>query len=193
LIAERRITSGLHRTIALKIVNALAENNVALAEKLLTHLPAVCGEVRDAQTHGTSSARERVLQLIVSAVAADQVEAEQAQAEGAAVEQSALQAAEARIAALEDEVLHLRGVKPRQLPPPVMPAATAQVAPGGRINGGVPVAKDAATTMRQMDEANARAGASMRQIMSEPGRPWEPQPSGDGVYSWLYRLNGRAY
>ena len=191
MIAERRITSGLHRTIALKIVNALATNNVVLAEKLLSHLPAVCAEVREGSTHGSAGARQHVVELIMSAIAADQVEAEQAKAEGAAGKNAALQAAEARIAALEDEVLHLRGVKPRQLPPPAKPAATAE--PAQRINGGPPVAKSGEETKRQMDAANEGARASTFEIMTAPGRAWEPQPTTEGVYGWIDRLNRRAY
>jgi hypothetical protein len=67
---------------------------------------------------GASDARARILQMILNAQAADAIEQADADQEEAEAENSALQAAEARIQQLEDEVLHLRGVKPRMLPPP---------------------------------------------------------------------------
>jgi hypothetical protein len=79
-------------------------------ETLTKLLPAV--DVRmGTTTVSPATVRAKLLQLVLDARAADQVEGDQ-------VEASALQEAERRIQQLEDENLHLRGVRPRQLPPP---------------------------------------------------------------------------
>ena len=79
---------------------------LAASEALERYLP----KVADARVT-ESDAREKLWTLIMNARAADQHE----QGE---VEVTALQEAERRIASLEDEIKHLRGVKPRHLPPP---------------------------------------------------------------------------
>jgi hypothetical protein len=73
LIAERRITTSFHRTIALKIVNALANDKLALAEKLLNHLPAVCGEVSASPTD-SAGFDDKLWAGIASAFAATRAE-----------------------------------------------------------------------------------------------------------------------
>jgi hypothetical protein len=124
---------------------------VTAAEALETYLP------KTAEASVTAAhARERVMQLIMSAIKADEVEAEQADAAGIEVEQSALAAAEARIASLEDEIKHLRGVKPRQLPPPNAKARAPVAKPAEPVKSAAP---------------------------AKPARAWNgPQ---DGCPSWL--------
>jgi hypothetical protein len=79
-------------------------------ETLTKLLPAVDVKM-GTTTVSAATARAKLLQLVLDARAADKFEDDQA-------DRSDLQAALARVAALEDEVLHLRGVRPRRLPPP---------------------------------------------------------------------------
>jgi hypothetical protein len=118
LVAQRNLTSPFDLALATQITNSLVAGDLAEAVRALQHLPAPVRFEAGSQTLGAADARARILQLIMNAKAADAIEEAAAEQEEAEAENSALQAAEARIQQLEDEVLHLRGVKPRMLPPP---------------------------------------------------------------------------
>jgi hypothetical protein len=118
--------SARERVIAL-VANAVAADQTELRQRaergeLLTEVEQLRLRLIEAE------AAERIEQ-------AQPVEAEQADAAG--IEQSALQEAERRIASLEDEIKYLRGVKPRQLPPPNA-KAMAPVKPAEPVKSAAP-------------------------------------------------------
>jgi hypothetical protein len=111
LVEQRNLTSAFDRALAMEVVDALVRGDLAEAVRALALLPAPAVRVETSRTPSAAQARAKLLELVLNAKAADKIEADQA-------DQSDLQAALARVAALEDEVLHLRGVRPRRLPPP---------------------------------------------------------------------------
>jgi len=153
LVSSRGLVSAFDRTLAKQITNLLVEGRVLEAVKGLEHLPPVVRAEVHTRTTGESKAHERVLQMIMSAVAADRQELAERAARGEqlseadqlrlrlqqiedaeaeedeadrtdgpnqiqAGESATLAEAQRRIQQLEDENLHLRGVKPRAWPPP---------------------------------------------------------------------------
>lgn len=74
LCQSRRIVSHFDRLLAVKVVNCLIEGKIAEAVRALDHLPPPSRSEEVGSTHGGLNHRERVYQLIVSAIAGDQVE-----------------------------------------------------------------------------------------------------------------------
>jgi hypothetical protein len=94
LIESRNITTPFSKALAVSVVNAVCSGDLANAVKALAMLPPVTrGEV-SATTMSAEHARERLLELVLNACAADQFEAEQVE--------------KREVAALKAEVAELR-------------------------------------------------------------------------------------
>ena len=131
LVEQRNITDTFNQALAREVVDALVRGDLAEAVRALAMLPApVVRADRSGRTVSSEQAREKLLQLVLNAKAADQFDIDQA-------DHTELAAAQARIASLEDEVKHLRGVKPRQLPPPNA-KAMAPVKPAEPVKSAAP-------------------------------------------------------
>ena len=111
LVEQRNITDTFNQALAREVVDALVRGDLAEAVRALALLPPVVRTDSSSRMVSSEQARAKLFEMVMNARAADQVEDER-------TERTALQTAEARIASLEDEIKHLRGVKPRQLPPP---------------------------------------------------------------------------
>jgi hypothetical protein len=213
LIKLHALETPFHKAMALQIVNAVVRGDLAEATRAIALLPEPRITSQAGSTHGSASARERVVALIASVVAGDQVEQ--------AGELERLRAENTELRRLLAGAEPVSGTSAKVITPgtgDIVPPCEQSDLPAnmrgavgpddgkykpGRhtviegepvgVNGGVPQACSGEEAKRRMDEANARAAVETRRIMSEPGRPWEAQPSGDGVYSWLSRLNGRSW
>jgi hypothetical protein len=172
-------------------------------EALEKHLPAPPAAVRAS----ASDVRQRLLQLVTNAVAADhtdrclraergeelseadrlrlrlaQLEEKQpiVEPEESAVQSGALAEALARIEQLEDEARHLRGTKPRRLPAPSEKPLK-------------PVAKTAPTADANASKSDAKAssGAKPPPASSSPSSTPSPaRPSEPAWRSWYYNGGG---
>jgi hypothetical protein len=186
-------------------------------ETLTKLLPSV--DVKTGSTASATTARERLWVLVSNAIAADQIEKGQAEFENDQVEASALQAAQEHIALLQDEIAHLRGSRPRRLPPPsdkpvakksdaavVAKSAPKQPADWDPIVNGLwrpPVAGELVSR-----EASPSPSAAPPPSPPPP-QNWDSSPGGkawhqwanSGGYSndglaaagWISRLNARAW
>jgi len=74
LVQSRRIVSHFDKLLAVRAVNALMSGKIVEGVKCLEHLPAPVRSEASTPALGEHSARERVLQLIQAAIAADKVE-----------------------------------------------------------------------------------------------------------------------
>ena len=207
LIKLHALETPFHKAMALQITNAVVRGDLAEATRAIALLPEPRMTSQAGSTRGQHSAREKVLQLILSSVAATEIE-EQSEVER-------LRAENAELRARLGETLPASGGTGSE---PVITLRTGDIVPPGeqsdnaanmrrkvgpddgkhrpgpmidgepvRVNGGPPVAKSGDETKRQMDECNARVRQAMVREMSTPGRAWEPQPSaGNSPLGGLY-------
>jgi hypothetical protein len=191
LIAERRITTGFHRTIALKIVNALANDELALAEKLLNHLPAVCAEVSHSPTHGSSSLDDRLWEGIASAIAADEVEqAPELERLRAEVARLKAQIGESPVTppAVATDALAANAVETTAAPKVIDPPTSAIIPPGEigvprPIYPDDPKPKPGRNTI--IDAEPVKAAAPERPPQGAPApQSWDDSPNGQAWKAW---------
>jgi hypothetical protein len=175
LVEQRNLTSAFDRALAMEVVDALVRGDLAEAVRALALLPTPAVRVETSRTVSASDAKERLLELVLNAIAADQFEADQA-------DQGDLQAARARIASLEDEVKHLRGVKPRRLPAPSeKPVARKSDADTTAANFQVTGKSKSAAAKPAADPAPA---ASAPSPPSPPSQSWDASPGGQAWHQW---------
>jgi hypothetical protein len=166
---------------------ALVAGNLAEVVRALALLPPVV-RTEASRTVSAEQARAKLFEMIMNAKRADQVEAERD-------ESAELTALRAQVASLQDECKHLRGTKPRQLPPPSnkpMPKAAPEAKPTP------PSAPAPAASPPQNWDSTPHGQAWHRWRNSggsDGGNAYAPAPGSDGapVLGWLSRLNAREY
>jgi hypothetical protein len=227
LIRERQLTTPLHKAVAAKFADAFVANDPIAAGKWLDLLPPV----RSAPTspgHSTSSARQRLFQLVMNARAADLhelaaraergeelSEADRLRLRLAQLEQlaptaeledhpaaqsGALAEALARIEQLEDEARHLRGTKPRRLPPP-SEKPLKPVTKSARAESAKPAADPAPKQPANWDACvnglwrppTAAPAATARPVSPPPSSSPPPPSSSPPPQSWDESPGGVAW
>jgi hypothetical protein len=187
LISSRRIVNRFDQMLAVRTINALAEGKIVEVIKLLDALPQPYrAEAVAATAVSATDAKERLLELVLNACAADRFEAEQ-------VEQTEITALRAEVAELRrrlgeqpnvDCSLHL----PPEGEPKTITPSTGDILPPSE-NSHLP--------------QNARAPVGADDAKYKPGRntiiehePVKPAPSPTPMpppQNWDETENGRAW
>jgi len=190
LVESRGIRSAFDRALAQEITDALVAGNLAEVVRALALLPPVVRVEGSSRTVSADAARAKLTELVLNAKAADQFEAAQA-------EQTEVEQLRAQVASLQDECKHLRGTKPRQLPPPSKPGATA-TKPAAATPKPAPAAAPppSPTVSGQWDRSeNGRAWHAWNAAGGSSGGNYGSVFSSDGlpVQGWLDQLNRREW
>ena len=165
LVESRGIRSAFDRALAQEITDALVAGNLAEVVRALALLPPVVRVEGSSRTVSADAARAKLTELVLNAKAADQFEAAQA-------EQTEVEQLRAQVASLQDECKHLRGTKPRQLPPP-SPTVSGQ---WDRSENG--------RAWHAWNAAGGSSGGNYGSVFSSDGLP---------VQGWLDQLNRREW
>jgi hypothetical protein len=193
LCQQYALSSPFHCAMARQIAAAMLRGDLAEANRAIALLPQPVARVdASGKTVGVSEVRAKIRMLVANAIAADQIE------EGCAGD-SELADAHRRIESLEDEIKHLRGSKPRQLPPPsraAMPEISERKGPIGSTaapssSTPAPSASSGSTPLHRPSEGawNAwrAAGGDPAPISSGGGG------GGESLGGFFSRINGREY
>jgi hypothetical protein len=191
LVKQHGLKSSFHRVLAWQISTALSKGELSEATRALALLPAPRGIVDHSPTVSAASARKRFEELVWNHVAAHQFEQGN-------VESAEVAALRAQVESLQDECRHLRGTKPRALPPPsrkpIQKAAASEKAPTPASSPAPRAADptragewDASENARKWREWNAAGGATAGNYGSVF--------SNDGLTAagWISRLNSREW
>jgi len=194
LIKHHGLSTPYHRAVAAQITAALQRGDLDRATKAIALLPAPRAIVDHSPTVSAEVARAKLTTLVMNAVHAHQFE------EGNA-ESAEVAALKAQVESLQDECKHLRGSKPRQLPPPARkpmakaaasekgaPAPASVSSPAPAPSATVPGQWDASPSGRAWHAWNNAGGAASSGL-------YGPAPGSDGLPAagWINRLNSREW
>jgi hypothetical protein len=190
LIEQHQLKTVAHKVLATQIARALMAGRLAEATRAIALLPPPPARVDvSEQTVSAAQARAKLTEIVMNAAAAYQME------EGHS-ESAEVAALKAQVESLQDECKHLRGTKPRQLPPPsdkpVTSGASASTAP----TSAPPSLPEAARPSCWDDTANGRAWHAWRNAGGyDRGGTYGPSPWDDGLSAqgWINRLNRREW
>jgi hypothetical protein len=197
LCLSRNLRSDTDKVLAMKAVSALSANNAALYVKLVELLPPARSV--EASTHGTSTLKERFLQAVMNAVAADQQELASRAERGELSEHDRLQL---QINQIDQQALGLPDADKPAAVEPVQPTERERVllaeierlrAKCGEAPPPPPPPSDHAANPRRLtpaDDWNTKPVTvldikpTVLDTRAEPEKPPEPAPSPQTPGQW---------
>jgi hypothetical protein len=189
LIKHHSLSTPYHRALAGQITQALMRGDLDRASRAIALLPSPRAIVDHSPTVSASTARQKLTELVLNACAAHQME------EGRD-ESAEIAALKAQVESLQDECRHLRGSKPRQLPPPTRkPMAGAARSSSSSSSTSAP-SPASAPSQPQRGESTTQA---YYRYMAAGGAAsaglYGPVPGSDGLPAagWISRLSQREW